>query len=470
MTQKPFYLANEFVSGTSFLPVVNPYSQQVIAKVSMADQADVENAIEAAEKCRKVYQSISTLDISQILLKISKGIHQRLEEFTQTICNESAKPYKYALGEVLRAVETFRMAAFEATRLPNELITLDDAATGIGRKGRVEYFSAGIVAGISPFNFPLNLVAHKIAPAIATKSPILLKPASKTPLTALLLAELIDACNLPKGAVSILPCSREVGDVLVSDSRIKVLSFTGSPDIGWDMKSRAGKKKVVLELGGNAAAIVNQDADINLAVNQLVVGAFAYSGQVCIHTQRIYVHAKVYTDFLSKFVEATKQITPGVPNEKQSDFSVMIDEENAKRVALWLTEAHESGAKLLLGGQRKALLFEPTIVTGAQKGMRIHDEEVFGPVVCIYPFETIDEAITQVNDSRFGLQAALFTEHQPSIEKCFAELEVGGMILNRSTTFRTDQMPYGGVKDSGFGREGVKYAMLDYLEPKVLVF
>lgn len=470
MKHVSFYLAGEFVSGSSTFSVVNPFTKQIISEVAQADTAHLHKAIAAAEKCKSEYQKWSGLDISQALLKIVEGISARRDEFTETICEESAKPYKYAKGEVLRAIETFRMAAFEATRLPHELIALDDATGGAGLKGRIEYASAGIVAGISPFNFPLNLVAHKIAPAIATKSPIILKPSSKTPLTALLLAEVIQQCQLPKGAVSVLPCSRQVGDVLVTDPRIQVLSFTGSPDIGWDMKNRAGKKRVVLELGGNAAAIVNHDANLKTAVEQLVVGAFAFSGQVCIHTQRIYVHKDAYSAFLIAFLEATEKIIIAAPSEKDSEFSVMIDEENAVRVENWLREAQALGAEIILGGTRAGSLMMPTVVIHTKKGMRIHDEEVFGPVVCINAFDNLDEVIHHVNDSRFGLQAALFTEHQPSIEICFAKLEVGALIVNRATTFRTDQMPYGGVKDSGFGREGVKYAMRDYLESKVMVF
>jgi glyceraldehyde-3-phosphate dehydrogenase (NADP+) len=464
------YLAGQFIETTQKIKVVNPYNQLLITEVSAADQNIMLQAIASAVHAKKSFATLSSLDVSQALLDISNGIAQKKEEFIATIVAESGKPYKYASGEVLRAIETFRMAAFEATRLPHELITLDDAASGKNLMGRVQYKSAGIVAGISPFNFPLNLVAHKIAPAIATKSPIILKPSSKTPLTALLLAEVIDGAGLPKGALSVLPCSREVGDILVHHEDIQVLSFTGSPEIGWDMKNRAGKKKVVLELGGNAAALVLSDADINHAVSQLVVGAFAYSGQVCIHTQRIYVHASIFEKFLEKFIAQTQNMNIGSPENPETDFSYMIDENNALRIEQWLSEAKNMGAEIRFGGTRKSNFFDPTIVCNTQKGIRIYDEEVFGPVVCINPFEDINEAIEQVNNSRFGLQAAIFTEHQPSIELCFSNLEVGGVILNRATTFRTDQMPYGGVKDSGFGREGIRYAMMDYLEGKVLVF
>jgi acyl-CoA reductase-like NAD-dependent aldehyde dehydrogenase len=469
MTVK-LYLAGEKIETTEQIPVVHPFSNERIAIVCIADSSIMDQAIIRASDAKNTYKNLSTLEVSQALLHISSEIERRKEDFISTIISESAKPRIYAHGEVERAIETFRMAAFEATRVPHELINLDDAASGKNLMGRVQYQSAGIVAGISPFNFPLNLVAHKVAPAIATKSPIILKPSSKTPMTALLLADVIDTCNLPKGALSVLPCSRTVGDILVQDERIQVLSFTGSPEIGWDMKARAGKKKVVLELGGNAAAIVNHDANIEHAINQLIVGAFAYSGQVCIHTQRIYVHKHVYEKFLNQFIEQSKRLVHGAPDDSNTNFSCMIDEANAARVESWLNQSISLGAKVVCGGKRKGNYFEPTIVCNTAKGMPIHDEEVFGPVVCINSFEEINEAIEQVNDSRFGLQAAIFTEHQPTIEQCFANLEVGGVILNRSTTFRTDQMPYGGIKDSGFGREGIKYAMLDYLEPKLLVF
>jgi acyl-CoA reductase-like NAD-dependent aldehyde dehydrogenase len=464
------YLAGQKLETAEYITVVNPFTNQIISEVSVADECLMHRAIDFAVEAKKAYQSHSSLDVSQVLLHISSEIERRKEDFISTIISESAKPRIYAQGEVERATETFRMAAFEATRLPHELINLDDAASGKSLMGRVQYQSAGLVAGISPFNFPLNLVAHKVAPAIATKSPIILKPSSKTPLTALLLADVIDTCNLPKGALSVLPCSRSIGDILVQDERIQVLSFTGSPEIGWDMKARAGKKKVVLELGGNAAAIVNHDANLDHAVNQLIIGAFAYSGQVCIHTQRIYVHQNIYQEFLDKFTEKTANLVHGAPNESSTNFSCMIDEANAARVENWINQSIAKGAKVVYGGNRKGNFFEPTVVCSTQKGMLIHDEEVFGPLVCINPFGDINDAVEQVNDSRFGLQAAIFTEHQPSIEQCFANLEVGGVILNRSTTFRTDQMPYGGIKDSGFGREGIKYAMTDYLEGKVLVF
>jgi glyceraldehyde-3-phosphate dehydrogenase (NADP+) len=470
MKPRPIYLAGAFELTDNIVPVVNPFNGLPVAQVCQADEKILNEAIEAAVRCKSEYKSWSSLKIYKALLKISAALELQEERFVQTIIDESGKPRMYAKSEVQRAVETFRFAAMESTRLPHQLLSLDDAASGAGLMGRVQYTSAGIVAGISPFNFPLNLVAHKVAPAIATKSPILLKPSSKTPLTALLLAEIIDSCDLPKGAFSVLPCTRKLGYALVEDPRIQVLSFTGSAEVGWELKARAGKKKVVLELGGNAAAIVHEDADYDAALNECLIGAFAYSGQVCIHTQRIYVHKALFDHFVADFVVKALEITNQDPNLDSCRMSVMIDESNAMRVEDWVTEAVQQGAELLCGGVRTGSYISPTVLTRTRSGMKVHDEEVFGPVVCINSYTSIDEAVHYVNDSKFGLQAAVFTRDQGIIEKAYAQIEVGGVIINRATTFRTDQMPYGGIKDSGFGREGIRYAMMDFLEPKLLVF
>ena len=464
------FLAGEWVDAKHKLRVVNPYTQQECASVSLADKNHLHKAIDEALACRPHFELVSAGQLSEILQQIAVKIHNRKAEFTQLIVMESAKPYVYAEGEVLRAIETFKIAAEECKRLPSELIDLDWTTTPNRKKGRVTYKSSGVVAGISPFNFPLNLVAHKIAPAIATRCPIILKPSSATPLTSLLLAHVISETSLPKGALSILPCSREVGQLLVEDNRISVLSFTGSPDVGWKMKTQSGKKKVVLELGGNAAAIVHEDADISSTVQKLSIGAFAYSGQVCIHTQRIYVHEKIVDQVTTALINSANSLKVGDPSLDTTNFSVMIDEKNALRIEEWLNEAQIAGAQLLCGGNRKGLLVEPTIVKLAKRGMKIYDEEVFGPVVCIQPYSSIEEAIELVNDSRFGLQASLFTNMHSVIETCAERIEVAGLILNDATTFRVDHMPYGGIKDSGFGREGVRYAMLDFLEPRMLVF
>lgn len=464
------FLGGQWISSTEKMNVLNPFDETVIATISLADEEHIERAIALAGKAKKAYASLSTGDISAILMQITQELEARIEEFANLIVLESGKPYRYARGEVQRGIETFRVAAEECKRIPGEILALDWTEPGRGKKGRVEYKSVGIIAGISPFNFPLNLVAHKIAPAIATGSPILLKPSSSTPLTALLLADVIAYTNLPEGALSVLPCSRVTGQKLVEDPRINVLSFTGSPDVGWKMKAQAGKKKVVLELGGNAAAIVHKDADIAATVQKLIVGGYAYSGQVCIHTQRIFIHKDKYAEFRELYCQEVEKLRAGDPSDKDTRYGVMIDEKNAMRVEDWLKEAEEYGAKIICGGERKGALILPAVVENAAKGMKIWDEEVFGPVVCLDYYSTLYEVIDKVNDSRFGLQASVFSTDHEVLETCYERLEVGGMIVNESTTFRVDQMPYGGVKDSGFGREGVKYAMMDYLEPKLMVF
>ena len=315
----------------------------------------------------------------------------------------------------------------------------------------------------------MNLAVHKIAPAIASGCPIILKPASRTPLSCLELAKIIDKTELPKGAVSILPMDRETGNILVTDERFKLLSFTGSPDVGWKMKSKSGKKKIVLELGGNAATIITQSADLKDALPKSLMGAFAYSGQICIHAQRFIVHSSLYQNFIDELKIATLALKYGNPLDETTDVTNMIDEANAIRVESWINEAIQQGAKLICGGKRIGSYIEPTILTQCNNTMKVYAEEIFGPVICINSFETIDDAIQQANNTKFGLQCGVFTNNQIELDKCFKQLEVGGVIHNHVPTLRYDQMPYGGLKDSGLGREGVKYAMLDMLETKILV-
>lgn len=451
------------------LKVLNPYTNEIIKELEMHSEVTADKMIEQAQKTEQELSELSSGEKYTILSEIVTGIEARYQEFIDLLISESGKPFIYSKGEVDRAIETFKCAAEEAKRLPHELIDLDWTEKGRGKMGEVHYVPAGIVFGISPFNFPLNLVAHKIAPAIAAGCPIIVKPSSKTPLTSLLLQEVIDETDLPKGACQILICERKVGDKLISDERINVLSFTGSPNVGWDMKSRAGKKKVVLELGGNAAAIICKDADYKKALAESIVGGYAYSGQVCIHTQRIYVHDSLFEEFKSDYAEAIKSIVAGDPKNKNTTFSVMIDEDNAKRVEEWVDEAKENGAKILAGGTRQNTLYYPTLITDSKKGMKVRDEEVFGPVVVIESFSNLNDVIDEVNDCRWGLQTAIYTDSSSKVQQAFKGLKVGALIHNAPTTFRVDHMPYGGVKDSGFGREGIRYAMLDYLEPKLLV-
>ncbi len=469
MSSYKIYVGGEFIETANKLEVRNPFSNELFASTFLAGQEELEQAIQKAQAIKSTLKKLPSFKRYEILMQIAHEIKNNRTYLATVLASESAKPMKYALGEIDRAAQTFIVAAEECKRLPKEYISLDWTQAGEGKEGIVNYFPVGLVAGIAPFNFPMNLAVHKIAPAIAAGCPIILKPASSTPLSTLELAKIIDRTSLPKGAVSILPMNRIAGNQLVTDERFQLLSFTGSPVVGWEMKRNAGKKKVVLELGGNAAVIVTQTAEIDKAISKCVTGGFAYSGQICIHAQRFYVHESVFEKFISAFIEATKKIKLGDPLDPATDISSMIDVENAKRVESWINEAVVQGAKILLGGKRKSNYVEPTIITNTNDTMKVCAEEVFGPVVVIEKYESFQEAIDKVNTSRFGLQAGLFTNYQKEIDQAFNEIEVGGLVINDVPTFRVDHMPYGGVKDSGLGREGVKYAMLDMLEPKILV-
>ena|SRR5690554_3073900 len=451
------------------MKVINPFNNKVIGEITLLNRNQVFKKVDHAMHAKSKMRQLSSGDKSKILNQIIEGIQDNFEAFVRTIVEESGKPYLYAKGEVNRAIETFVIAAEECKRLPHELFDIDASESGRNLKGELMYFPRGVVLGISPFNFPLNLAVHKIAPAIASGCPILLKPSSKTPLTMELLNDIIQKTDLPKGGFEMIHCSREVGNELIAHPEINVLSFTGSPDVGWEMKTNADKKHVVLELGGNAAAIIAEDANFKLAIDELLIGGFAYSGQVCIHTQRIYVHESLMDDFVNAYVAGVEQLEIGDPMNPETEFGVMIDEDNAKRIEEWVNEAITAGAKCLVGGSRVGAFYAPTVLTNVSKGQKVRDEETFGPVVIIESFSSIDDAVSEVNDCRWGLQASIFTDSIAVRNQVFNLLDVGSVIHNKSTTFRVDDMPYGGIKDSGFGREGVRYAMLDFLEPKLLV-
>jgi acyl-CoA reductase-like NAD-dependent aldehyde dehydrogenase len=463
------FLAGRFIRTSRELEVRNPYDGSLVATTFLAGEAELETAITAAVNAKPILQSLPSFKRYEALMHIRKRLAERREEFAHTLMLESGKPVRYALGEIDRSVQTFTVAAEESKRLPREYISLDWTPAGDKKEGLVKYFPAGIVAGIAPFNFPLNLAVHKIAPAIATGCPVIIKPSSATPLSTLLLAQIIAETDLPPGAVSILPMDRETGNRLVTDPRIAVLSFTGSPDVGWKMKAGAGKKKIVLELGGNAGVIVTQSASVDLALSKCLVGAFSYSGQVCIHTQRIYIHIDLFPEFSSRFAAMAGQLVTGDPSLHETEFSAMIDESNALRVESWIQEAIQGGARLLCGGNRKATMVAPTVLTNTNESMRVCSDEVFGPVVTLEPYNNFEEAVRLMNNTRFGLQAGVFTNSLAEMDLAFSNLEVGGVIINDVPTFRVDHMPYGGIKDSGLGREGVKYAMMDMLEPRILV-
>ena len=463
------YCGGDFIATPKMLSVVNPFTKKGFATTYQASEKELDHAIKKAQEVLMLLKKMPSFKRQEILNFIANEIKKDRNHLAEILSLESAKPMKYALGEIDRAVQTFFIAAEECKRLPKEYISLDWTPAGEKKEGYVKYFPIGIVAGIAPFNFPLNLAVHKIAPAIAAGCPIILKPASSTPLSTLELAKIIDRSDLPKGSVSILPMDRKSGNAIVTDERFNLLSFTGSPIVGWEMKKQAGKKKVVLELGGNAGVIVTSLDHIDTVIEKCVMGGFSYSGQICIHAQRFFVQQYIFDVFVEKFTDRTKKLKYGDPLDATTDVSVMIDEDNAIRVETWINEAVAEGAKLIYGGKRTGAYVETTILTNTSTKMKINAEEAFGPIVCIEKYNTIEEAVFLINDTKFGLQCGVFTNLLSEIDYCYNNIETGGVIINDVPTFRVDNMPYGGIKDSGLGREGVKYAILDMMEPKLLV-
>ncbi len=463
------YCGGDFIATSKMLNTVNPFTKKEFATTYQATEKELDHAIKKAQEVLVLLKKMPSFKKQEILLFIANEIKKDRNHLAEILSLESAKPIKYALSEIDRAAQTFVIAAEECKRLAKEYISLDWTSAGEKKEGFVKYFPIGIVAGIAPFNFPLNLAVHKIAPAIAAGCPIILKPASFTPLSTLELAKIIDRTDLPKGSVSILPMDRKSGNAIVTDERFNLLSFTGSPAVGWEMKKHAGKKKVVLELGGNAGVIVTSADHIDAVIEKCVAAGFAYSGQICIHAQRFFVQQNVFDVFMEKFIERTKQLKYGDPLDAATDISVMINEDNAIRVETWINEAIAEGAKLIQGGKRTGSYVEPTILTDTTTNMKVNAEEAFGPVVCIEKYNTIEEAVYLINDTKFGLQCGVFTNLLSDVDFCFDNIETGGVIINDVPTFRMDNMPYGGIKDSGLGREGVKYAILDMMEPKLLV-
>ncbi len=469
MKRYEIYLGGDFITTDQELPVENPYTGELFATTYLASAAELEKAIRKAESIRTQLSEMPSYQVSEALYQISGNLKMNREKLAKVLSMESGKPMRYALGEIDRATQTFLIAAEECKRIQGEYLSLDWTPAGKGKEAWVKYFPVGLIAGISPFNFPMNLAVHKIAPALASGNPIILKPARSTPLSVLELARIIDQTTFPKGALSILPMDRESGNQLVTDNRFNMLTFTGSPEVGWKMKTDAGKKKVVLELGGNAGVIVAQSASIEKAVERCLMGGFAYSGQVCIHVQRIYVHKNLFNDFKERFIKRVDQLKVGDPLDPSTDISIMIDEENAERVSKWVGEAVQAGGKILTGGKKEGSYFQPTVITGTKNEMKVCSHEIFGPVVTLEPFDSFQQALDEVNNSRYGLQAGVFTNSITEMNQAFNQLQVGGVIINDVPTFRVDHMPYGGIKDSGLGREGVRYAIHEMLEPRLLV-
>jgi len=468
-SQYPLYLANEPHFGKSFTPVLDKYTQKPIAEVSLATSEIIEKAIEAGKKAEPILRRTSVFERKRVLKHCVDQFQARHEELSRVLSLEVGKSIKDARGEVGRLIDTFTFTLEEVGKLSGEVVSLDNSSRGIGYQGFWKRIPVGLCSFISPFNFPLNLTAHKIAPALAVGCPFILKPATKTPITSLILGEILSESGLPKGAFSILPCPRLEADLFCTDERFNLLSFTGSPEVGWELKSRAGKKKVVLELGGNAACIVEQSADLAGAIQRILVGAFSQSGQSCISVQRILVQDTIYEAFKSQLIAAAQKLNAGDPKEEHTDIGPLISEQEAIRLETWIRNAVSQGAKLLCGGNRVGSVLEATLLENVSIDEPISCEEAFGPVALLTPFKDIQEAVELANQSRFGLQAGLFTQNLSYALYAWDRLEVGGVCINEVPSWRSDIMPYGGVKDSGLGREGVRFAMEEMTEIRALV-
>lgn len=466
----PFLVAGEWRSSGQTRTIRSPYDGQPVGEVCVPTEKDVEDALSAAVQAYEQLRRMSAYERSVPLEATSRGIAQAAEEFARSLALEIGKPIKAARAEVQRAVTTFRWGAEEARRMVGEVIPLDTDPGAPRRLGIVQRFPLGVVLAITPFNFPLNLAAHKVAPAIASGNAVVLKPATAAPITALRMAKLlVESGRLPAGALSVLPVSAQVAERILQDPRIKKLSFTGSAEVGWHLKSLVPKKHVTLELGGNAAVVIEPDADLELAVERVTVGGYAFSGQSCISVQRVYVHEDIYDRFLDMFTARVKALKMGDPLDEETDVGPLIDEEAAKRVEAWVEEARRGGARVLVGGRRHGSFYEPTVIVDAKPDMKVCCRELFGPVVVVGRYRDFREALRAVNDSVYGLQAGVFTSNLDRAFLAFRELEVGGVTINEMPTYRTEQMPYGGVKESGFGREGLRYAIEAMTEPRLMV-
>ena len=465
----PYYLASEPHYANTDLDVTNKYTGEVATKVAMADADTIDKAIAAAEEAQPAMAAMAPFERQAVLEQCVKRFTERADELAQALCIEAGKPIKDAKGEVSRLIDTFKIAAEESVRINGEVVNLEISARAKGYQGMTKKVPIGPCSFISPFNFPLNLAAHKVAPAIAAGCTFVLKPASRTPIGALIIGEVLAETDLPKGAFSILPCSRDGADLFTTDERLKLLSFTGSPDVGWALKAKAGKKPVVLELGGNAACVVDEDADIEDAIDRVIVGAYYQSGQSCISVQRLLVHSKIYDEFKSRYVEKVKALVSGDPSNEDTFIGPMISEGEAERLHGWIEEAKEKGATILCGGTRDGAMLEATVMENVPKDCDASAEEAFGPLSILVPFDDYDEALEEVNNSRYGLQAGVFTRDIYKAHKAWDVLDVGGVVIGDVPSWRVDNMPYGGVKDSGLGREGIRYAIEDMSETRLMV-
>ena len=466
---RPIYVAGQWRLTAEQTLVRAPYDGAELGRVCLAGPQDIEDAMAGAVASFATTKRMATFERADICRKAAGGFLARKEELALGMCKEGGKPISDARAEVDRAAHCFETAAHEAENLGGEMMPLDLRPTSPGRFGVTKRVPIGPITAISPYNFALNLAVHKVAPAIAAGCPVVLKPAPQTPTVCLQLAEIVEAAGWPKGALSVVPSTPQVADALVTDERMKLLTFTGSPAVGWALKARCGKKKVVLELGSNSAVVVDEGTDLAFAIPRIVYGAYSYAGQKCIKVQRIYVHEKLHDDFLERFLAATARVKVGDPTDPEVLVGPLINEAAAVRVQAWIDEAIAAGAVQLHGGLRRGNIVQPTVLANVPHDAKVSCAEVFGPVVVIDRFKSFDDALARVNDSAFGLQAGIFTEHLDRALAAWHELDVGGVILNDIPTWRIDPMPYGGVKDSGLGREGIRASVHEMTEVRLLV-
>lgn len=464
----PIFINGQWQESTTLKEILSPYDGYRIGQVFWASQDQVKQAIEAATKAFDLARKIPSYERARILEEIASGLKKRREELARSIALQAGKPIRDSRAEVDRAILTFDLASEEARRIGGEIIPLDLNAFSLNRWGLVRRFPLGPITAITPFNFPLNLVAHKVAPALASGNTILLRPASQVPITSLLLAEIVAEAGLPAGIFNVVPCDYQAAQSLISDERIKMITFTGSSSVGWEIKARAPKKRVTLELGGNAALVVEPEANLNFAISRAVTGAFAYAGQICISIQRLFLHEKIYDRFMADFVAKTKALKLGNPLDETTDVGPMINEGAARQTEEWVNEALSKGARIVCGGKRMGSMFEPTILEKVEPQCRISWLEAFAPIVVVYSYKDFEKALAEVNNSIYGLQAGIFTNDLKKAWLAFETLDVGGVIINDIPTYRIDHMPYGGVKESGTGREGLRYAIEEMTELKLL--
>ena len=465
----PYYVANKPCEPNHDLEVTDKFTGDVAARVALADTKAIEDGIAGCVAAAEPFAEMRPYERQQVLNHCVARFTERFDELAMSLCIEAGKPIKDSRGEVSRLIDTFRIAAEETVRITGEVMNLEISERAKGYRGMWKRVPIGPCSFISPFNFPLNLAAHKVAPALAVGCPFVLKPASRTPLGALIIGEILAETDLPEGTFSILPCSRDGADLFTTDERLKLLSFTGSPGVGWALKAKAGKKKVVLELGGNAACVVDHDTDIAEAVERIVIGAFYQSGQSCIGVQRILVHSKIYDAFRDALVERSKALIAGDPKNEDTFIGPMISEKEATRLHSWVEEAVAAGGTLLCGGNREGAMLEATLLENVSKEQTICTQEAFGPVAVLSPFDDFEAALDEVNDSTFGLQAGIFTRDIHKAYRAWDKLDVGGVVIGDIPSWRVDNMPYGGVKDSGLGREGISFAIEDMTEIRNLV-